>query len=298
MAMRNPVGRTNYEPNSWDVQGDPRETPQGFHSYPAQEQGQKMRVRSETFADHYSQARQFYISQTRTEQRHLENALVFELSKVERPEIRSRMVSHLLNIDSVLAQHVADGLRLQDVPAPAQAAKPTRTDLQPSDALSILKNGPQSFKGRKLGILVTDGVDIALFNALVQSVKDEGATYEVVAPMIGGVQASDGTMIPANQKINGGPSVLYDAVALLISEAGAPLISQEATARDFVADAFAHVKFIGYTQPATVLFDKAGISQSLDDACIALTRPTDAASFIKACRALRFWDREAKVNVV
>ncbi len=86
MAMHNPTTRANYEPNSWGAQGGPRETPQGYHSYPAQESGPKGRVRSESFADHYSQARQFYVSQTPVEQDHMTSALVFELSKVERPE--------------------------------------------------------------------------------------------------------------------------------------------------------------------------------------------------------------------
>jgi len=116
--------------------------------------------------------------------------------------------------------------------------------------------------------------------------------------MIGGVQASDGTLIEAQQKINGGPSVLYDAVTLLLSPDGAKLLAQEATARDFVVDAFAHAKFIGYTQPATALFDKAGVGQNLDAACISLGKPADAAGFIKACAALRFWERESRVSVV
>src|SRR5205807_561477 len=138
----------------------------------------------------------------------------------------------------------------------------------------------------------------AIFNALTQATKNEGATFEVIAPMIGGVQASDGTWINADQKINGGPSVLYDAVALLLSDAGTQLLTQEATARDFVSDAFAHAKFIGYTAPALALFDKVGIRQSLDAACILLDKPSAAADFIKACRALRFWDRESQVSVV
>ncbi len=298
MAMTNPQGRTNFEPNSFGVQNDPRESPEGFHSYPAQESGEKLRIRAESFADHYSQARQFYISQTPTEQNHIISALVFELSKVERPDIRSRVVSHLLNIHDELAQGVVEGLGLKEIPAPAKAAVATRTDLKPSDALSILKNSPQSFKGRKLGILITDGADIKLFNALTQAVASEGATYEVIAPTIGGVKASDGTWIEAQQKVNGGPSVLYDAVVLLFSEAGAKLLSQEATARDFISDAFAHSKFIGYTEAALALFDKAGLRGNMDDGCISINKPADAATFLKACHALRLWERENKVSVV
>jgi len=299
MAMTNPKGRANYEPNSWNVKDDPRESPEvGFRSYPAQENGQKLRIRSESFADHYSQARQFYLSQTPNEQKHIADALTFELSKCERPDIRTRLVSHLLNIDKGLAQKVADGLRLRDMPTPAPAAKPTRMDLQPSAPLSIIKNGPQSFKGRKLGILVTDGADIGLFNALKNALKSEGATFEVIAPQIGGVQASDGTWIDANQKIDGGPSVLYDAVALLLSDAGAGALSNLAPARDFVSDAFAHAKFIGYTQSALSLFERAGIRDSLDAGCIALDNANAAANLIRTCRALRFWERENKVSTI
>ena len=126
MAMHNPKGRANYEPNSWGAAGGPRESPsRGYTSYPEKVEGPKVRARSETFADHYSQARQFYISQTPIEQQHMANALTFELSKVQTPEIRSRMVSHLLNIDEELAKKVGQGLRLKEMPAAAPAAKPT-----------------------------------------------------------------------------------------------------------------------------------------------------------------------------
>lgn len=295
MAMMNPQGRVNYEPNSWDTETGPRESAEvGFRSYPAEEAGPKLRIRPESFADHYSQARQFYISQTDVEQNHIANALVFELSKVEKPAIRSRMVAHLLNIDEDLANMVAAGLGLKSIPEAAQAAQPTRQDLKASDALSILKNAPQSFKGRKLGVLVTDGVDADLFNALKEATEAEGAVVEVIAPVISGVEASDGTWIDAAQKVDGGPSVLYDAVALLISESGAEALLAEPTARDFVADAFAHMKFIGYTEAAEPLLEKSGVS--LDEACVKLDEKADAEQFVETCRALRFWDRRSKMK--
>ena len=150
------------------------------------------------------------------------------------------MVSHLLNIDTDLAKQVADGLRLKEMPKPADAAKPTRKDLKTSPALSILLNGPDSFTGRKVGALVTDGVDIDILKALKAALKAEGALLEIIAPKVGGVEASDGSWIEAKQKIDGGPSVLYDAVALLPSEDGAKNLAKEPAARDFVADAFAH----------------------------------------------------------
>ena len=296
MATMNPKGRVNYEPNSWNGEASgPRESPEkGFHSYPAEEGGQKLRIRSETFADHYSQARQFYISQTETEQNHLVSALVFELSKVERLEIRSRMVSHLLNVHMELAKKVADGLRLKEMPKPADAAKPTREDLKKSPALSIVLNGPESFKGRKMGALVTDGVDIAILKSLQSALKKEGALIEIVAPKIGGVKASDGSWIEAAQRIDGGPSILYDAVALLPSKDGAMALANNAAARDFVADAFAHYKFIGYVEAAMPLFEKAGVADNRDEGFIALKKPADCSTFITECRQLRYWAREAR----
>ncbi|NGZ97791.1 MAG: catalase HPII [Nitrospira sp. WS110] len=295
MAMKNPQGRVNYEPNSWNGQaGGPRESPEkGFRSYPAQEEGPKVRVRSETFADHYSQARQFYISQTEIEQHHIVDAFVFELSKCERVDIRARIVSHLRNVHPDLAKQVAEGLRLKTMPTPAEAARPTCEDLDKSPSLSILLNGPDSFKGRKVGVLVTDGVEVDLFNSLKAAVEAEGAMLEVVAPMVGGVEASDGSWIEAAQKVGGGPSVLYDAVALLPSEEGATMLAKEAAARDFVADAYAHMKFIGYVEAATPLLKKAGVNESRDDGFILLDGSQGGSEFMAACRKIRYWAREA-----
>ncbi|WP_392711099.1 catalase [Rhizobium ruizarguesonis] len=296
MAMRNPVGRVNYQPNSWN-QG-PRESPvQGNRHFPAEEQGPKVRLRAESFADHYSQARQFYISQTPPEQRHIAAALIFELSKVETPVIRERMVSHLMNIDETLASKVGHALGFKSMPKPADAAMPTRQDLEPSPGLSIIERGPKRFEGRKLGILVSDGTDAAIFKALLAEITEQKATFEVIAPKIGGVTLSDGNWIEAHQMIDGGPSVLYDAVALLPSAEGTGDLLKEATARDFVADAFVHCKFIGYVETALPLMQKAGIADSLDEGVIALGAAKDVTTFIKALGKLRIWGREPSVKL-
>ena len=291
MAMHNPRGRANYEPNSWGVQGGPRETPDGYRSYPETVQGPKLRARSETFSDHYSQARQFYISQEPIEQTHIANALTFELSKVETLAIRSRMVSHLLNIDAGLAEAVAKGLRLKEMPAPATAAMPTRQDLKPSPSLSIVKNGPKTFAGRKVGALVTDGVDAGVLAALGKALKAEGAMLKLIAPEVGGVKDSSGTWHDADEKLEGGPSVLFDAVAILPSQEGAALLITLPAARDFVADATAHRKFIAYTVAAAPLLEKAGAA--LDEGFVLLKKAADCAGFVATCRKIRFWDRAA-----
>ncbi len=292
MAFLNPKGRANYEPNSWGAKGGPRESPEhGVTSLPEEAEGPKARLRAESFADHYSQARQFFVSQTAIEQKHIADALVFELSKVERPDIRERMVSHLVNIHPDLANAVAKGLGLSKLPKAANAALATNTKLAPSDALSILKNPPGSFKGRKLGVLITDGIDEALLVALEEAAKKEGATVERIAPAVGGVTAANGTLIPAHHKIDGGPSVLFDAVAILASEDGAKALLALSPARDFVADAYAHYKFIGFTAAAKSLFAKAGLPSKPDKALVPLEKRADAKDFLTACRQLRFWDR-------
>jgi catalase len=296
MAMRNPVGHVNYQPNSFGE--GPRESPQhGFTPFADVEQGAKRRLRPESFADHYSQARQFFISQTEGEQHHIAAALTFELSKVKTPVIRERMVSHLLNIDKTLASKVAAALGLKAMPKPADAAMPTRQDLESSAALSIIENGPERFEGRKLGILVTDGTDASLLKGLKTALTKAGATFEIIAPKVGGAKASDGSWIEADQMIDGGPSVLYDAIALLPAEAAMDDLVQESTARDFVADAFAHCKFIGYVEAVMPLFDKAGIADSLDEGCIALKSSKDVAGFIATLGKLRLWSREPNVKM-
>ncbi|MEQ9441466.1 MAG: catalase [Cyclobacteriaceae bacterium] len=292
MAMHNPKGRANYEPNSWGSNGGPRETPKGFQSYPQEVEGPKLRVRSESFADHYSQARQFYISQTKTEQNHIASAFTFELSRVEREEIRIRMVSHLLNVDEDLAKKVATNLGIKEMPAAAEAAKPTMMDLKESPALSIVKNTPKTFKGRKLGILVSEGTDATLLSELKNKITEAGGMVNIVAPEIGGVMLSDGKKQEVDFMIDGGPSVLFDAVAVLISDKGKDKLLNHPAARDFVADAFAHRKFIGYTEASTALLEKAGIASSLDEACLSLSYPGDVEGFIEKSSALRFWQRE------
>ncbi|MGB3712590.1 MAG: catalase [Erythrobacter sp.] len=301
MAMTNPKGRANYEPNSWgsgDGQEEdrgPRACPMhGFESYPAEVSGPKVRVRSETFADHYSQARQFYVSQTPVEQGHMANALTFELSKVERMDIRKRMVGHLRHIDDGLAQEVADGLGFDEMPDKVPLAREPITDLPESPALSILKNGPGSFKGRKLGIYIADGADAGVVKALKTAAEGAGAMAEIVAPHIAGAKLSDGTMMEADEKIDGGPSVVYDAVAVVMSEASAKRYNTDKPSIDFVNDAFAHAKFIAYVPEVQPLFETAGVWNWMDDGFADVSSGKGAAdSFIETCGKLRFWDRES-----
>jgi catalase len=295
--MTNPKGRVNYEPNSWDPPG-PREDPvAGFRTYPDgqdDQAGPKRRLRPESFADHYSQARQFFDSQTETEQQHIIDAFTFELSKCDSEAIRTRMVAGLRNIGDDLAGPVAEGLGLPGLPGPLPAAREPVRDLPASAALSILANGPDSFTGRKIGILVTDGVDAAKLEEVKSAAEQGKVNVELIAPAVGGVETSDGNHAPADQKIDGGPSVLYDAVVLLASKHGAPALAAQPAVRDFLADAYAHCKFIGYTGDASPLFEAAGLGGLTDDGFVSLDEHS-AADFISRCAKLRFWPRQAAI---
>jgi catalase len=144
-------------------------------------------------------------------------------------------------------------------------------------------------------LLVTDGADARLVAALKAAAAKEGADVAIVAPTISGVDLSDGTHIAADFRINGGPSVLFDSVALVLTADGAAKLCNEATAKDFVSDAFAHLKFVAFNEPATQLFSKAGIAP--DEGFIPMSKPEDASTFLAACRKLRLWPREGKVKM-
>lgn len=287
MAFNNPTGRANYNPNSWGE--GPRESPsKGFHSYPEHLDGDKGRVRSEKFADHYSQAYQFYISQTAIEQQHIVDALTFELSKVENEAIRTRMVAHLLNIDDSLAQKVAAGLGIETLPKPAETRKVREAKMPVSDKLSILKNPPRNFAGRKVGILVEKSASKAIFIALTQAITAENATYTVIAAHVGGVYLDDGTKIPVQEKIGGAPAVLFDSIAVLLAGNNEDFEENPKVA-EFIRDAYHNKKFIGYPKTDVSVFNRLQIT--LDKGFIELSEKKSAEDFIIACRKLRYFDR-------
>jgi catalase len=293
MAMFNPSGRVNYAPNSWLVGRGAAEAPSGgFVSYGEDLSGTKIRARPESFADHYNQARQFYASQAPLERQHIAAAFVFELSKVEKQAIRSRVVAHLLNIDDRLAMNVAEGLRLDALPVPATRVVPARHDLPESPSLSIMRSRPQTFSGRRLGALVTDGVDGGLLRQLEGEFNDVGATIELVAPAIGGIKCEDGAWIEARRSLATAPSVLFDAVAIVVAPQASKEIAKNPFAIAFVADAFAHCKFIAFTADARPLLERALAGSPLDGGCKQVETAMAAAQFAAQCAQLRFWARE------
>jgi catalase len=293
MAVFNPSGRVNYSPNSWlDGRGAAEAQSGGFASYGDELGGTKIRARPQSFADHYNQARQFYVSQSPLERQHIAAAFVFELSKVEMQPIRSRVVAHLLHVDDRLAMNVAEGLRLEAMPAAATRVVPARHDLPESPSLSVMRNPPQTFSGRRVGALVTDGVDGGLLRQLEAELNGVGATLELIAPAIGGIKCEDGAWIPARKSLATAPSVLFDAAAIVVSPQASKDIAKNLAACEFVADAYAHCKFIAYTADARPLLDRALGDRPLDGGCKQVETAIAVAQFAALCSQLRFWARE------
>ena len=295
MQTQVPTGRANYEPNSLAQAGEdggPRaDAKGGFTSFREPVEKEKVRLRSETFADHYSQPRLFFASLATPEQAHLASAIVFELSKVSLEHVRNRVMGNLRNVDEDLAKRVADGLGVALPKKTQAAAEPI--DLKPSPAVRLIGKYPDTLKGRKVGVLVTDGADGAVVKAVQDAAKAAGAAVEIIAPKRGGAQLKDGSTLTADHQLAGAPSVLFDAVALVLSADGCQQLLTEGAAIDFAKDAFGHLKAIGHTPEAQPLLDKAGVEA--DAGVVDLSQGADA--FIKPA-ATRQWDREPKVRTL
>jgi catalase len=289
-----PKGRAAYEPNSLERSG-PREDPQrGFTSVPAREEGQKLRIRPESFADHYTQARLFWSSMTEPERRHIVAAFGFELGKCDSQEIRERMLGHLSVVDGTLAAGVAKKLGLTGRIAPARPAVAPRS-MPPSPALSQYAKAPASLQGRKLGLLVTEGFPSRLHNALRRAAKAEGAQLALIGPHPGPVPDDRGQEVVPDHFLDGAPSVLFDAVVVAPgAETAAELLGQ-AAAIDWVRDAYSHLKTIGCTEQGRELLDRAGLPDADDEGLVFLERG-QVNEFIEQAKRHRHWARESRVR--
>ncbi|GAA4863073.1 catalase [Luteimonas vadosa] len=296
MQMQVPKGRVNYEPSSLDPTSA-RATPAGFRSFAERVAAQdgddaaKGRIRPESFADHYSQARQFYRSQTAPEQAHMASALVFELSKVETAHVREAIVGHMRHIDEDFARRVADGLGMTKLPPAPAAAVPTE-DRPKSPALQIIGKMKDTLHGRSVGILVHDGSDAAAVKTLRKAAEAAGAMVKIVAPKLGGAKLDDGKQLPADGQLAGTPSVLFDAVALVLSDEAGKMLAKEAAAVDWVRDAYGHLKAIAADAGAQAVLKAAGIGKDA-----GVVGADDSKGFIAAAKT-RQWEREKKVRML
>ena len=287
-----PTGRANYEPNSLAEAGEdsgPRAEPEsGFSTFTENaernEPENKLRIRAELFADHYSQAGLFYRSQTESEQSHIASAIVFELSKVALAHVRERVISRLRNVDETLAERVAAGLALK-LPKKAAAAREP-VEMAPSDALSIQKNALETLEGRKVGILFDEGSDKKALDDLKSAIEKSGGSAFLVAPKVGALKLKGGTL-EADGQLAGSPSVLFDAVASILMPEAAEKLTTQAAAVQWFMDAYGHCKTIAHCPGTQAILDKAGVEK--DDGVV----PIDEFAGVGA---RRHWAREPRIR--
>jgi len=281
----------------------------GFTSYAERIDAQKIRERSPSFFDHFSQATMFFNSQSAVEQNHIVKALRFELGKVETPPIRERMLALLAQVDKTLAKKVADGLGLtipakldlpmnMNVPADGDPKKfqPKRAkvDMGTSPVLSMLNNLGDAVKTRKVAFLVGDGFDDTSLLEMKKALLTAGAQAMTVAPHLGVLMGQEGEVVKADFSLLTASSVLFDAVYVPAGQASIDSLLQENESTNFVLEAYRHCKTIGAAGAGVELLRAAGLHDAepgviVEDGDINAL----AAGFIEAMSLHRHWGRES-----
>lgn len=293
-------GRANYEPNSIDG-GWPKETPPaaqggGFESYPERVEGYKIRNRSESFGDHFSQATLFWNSMSAPEKEHIIGAYTFELGKVERVFIRERQVNEILaNIDLELARRVAENLGLTVPNAPS--VPPKTPTPQSSPALSLMNHAPGNIKSRKVAVLVADGVDGAAIAAFKAKLAEQGAMLKLIGPTPAPVTTAEGQKLVIDGPMDGLPSILFDALFVPGGAQAVALLEKSGDARHYLLEAYKHLKPIAVLGAARPLLTSLNLTP---DAGLLEGDDVDAVfgAFVQALGQHRVWDREAAAKAV
>ncbi|CEJ69392.1 Catalase HPII [Chryseobacterium oranimense G311] len=308
-------GKVSYEPNSIGG-GCPFQAMMSEGGFTSQEErvsGEKVRKRSQSFVDHYSQAKLFYNSQSAPEQIHIQNALVFELSKVTIPEIRERMVGQLAFIDDTLANKVAGKLGVkvkklkqpnQSIPADADPAELQSEEREPktrvSEALSMKNTIKDTIKSRKIGFIAANGADGTLLNGLKTKLEAEGAKVELIAPSLAPIKTTDGSLIPKHS-LTSIASVCFDALYISAGEKSAQELmgpENKHLSLRFINEAYKHCKAIYFGNGTDALYDNSNIAmkQHEDPAVIVEKDGGSDEQFIKAVAAHRVWELEQERN--
>ncbi|MFZ3076011.1 MAG: catalase, partial [Psychrobacter glacincola] len=289
MQMQVPKTRVLYEPQSLDPTRPRESVKKGFASFAETlDDGVKGRVRAESFADHYSQPRMFYRSQTAVEQAHIASAYAFELGKVDTAHVRSRTLSHLRNIDEDLASRVAKALGME-LPEAAKAAAPIQ-DMEVSPAVRTIGLSPKSLKGRMIGILVAEGSKHSEIEKYEKAAQAQGASVKIIAPNKE-VKLDDDTIIQADERVAGGPSVMFDAVVSIIMPDQAKKLAKDSATLDWFTDAYVHCKAISYCGAT----DEFILSKLPIEKDAFVTPLSDVDVFIENAKS-RLWEREPKVR--
>jgi len=286
----------------------------GFSSYQERVDGVKIRNRSQSFRDHFSQATLFFNSQSETEKLHIIKALTFELGKVEREPIRERMVGLLNQVDDTLAKQVADGLGMEvplkpeypmnhSFPADANPDdyQPTqvKSQLEKSDALSMVGTVKNTIKTRQIAFLIADGVDDEALNAMKAALETEEAVVKIISPKLGKIEGTSGKKTKVDQSFLTASSVLFDAVYVPGGDQSIQNLLKEPASKCFLSEAWKHCKPIAVSLEGMDLlrlsfnFDHInGNEKNNRKESIGLLIEPQPEIFIKAISFHRFWERE------
>lgn len=310
------AGQSSYHPNTTGG-GCPfqaKAAEGGFVSYHERIDAQKVRARSQSFFDHFSQATLFFNSQSMPEKNHIVDAFRFELGKLETPAIRERVLGMLTQVDQTLAEKVAEGLGMpvskpaenlnQNIPADGNPAEFQPFDVHPelkiSKALSMADTIKDTIKTRQVAILAADGIDDDSLNTMKRALESAGAQTKIVAPHLGFIASANGKRIKVDQSFLTSASVLFDAVYVPDGGKSAALLQGEPDAVHFVNEAYKHCKAIAANGAGAKLIGISAVGAKLQREGKTGEKRFEAgvlidcipSDFIKAIAQHRFWERE------
>lgn len=310
------MGRVNYHPNSLGG-GCPYQakiSEGGFSSFNERIDAHKIRGRSESFNDHFGQAKLFFNSQTSTEKSHIVKALRFELGKVETTAIRIRMLGLLSQIDQKLAEQVAKGLGTK---VPAEPETPMNHGVSPenemgtqesrtveqsvtsSNALTMINNPTNSdtIASRRVAIICAAGVsEVCVANMKAALLKEDAKGF-IIAPHLGSLPTEENGAIAVDLSFLTASSVLFDAV-YIPHGSNAATLSNNDDVNEFLNDAYKHCKVIAADGEGQKVITGSYFASKIDknDGGIILTNDKGshqfAQQFIAAMSKHRFWERE------
>lgn len=316
--MRQTINKSKvaYEPNTL-ANGCPFQAKMlegGFASYAEKIDAKKIRGRSPSFFDHFSQATLFYHSQSEAEQNHLVAALSFELGKVEREDIKVRVLGLLSQVDPSLASRVSDAIGVSvpkkleepinrsygaDTDPKTCQPKSVHPTLKKSEALSMSHTRKDSIKTRQIAILVAEGVDEKSVEMMKKALLSEGAVVKIIAPKLGTVKGLGGNALKVDQSFLTTSSVLFDAVYVPGGAAAIKTLSSETDALQFIDEAYKHCKAIALDGEAIDLFRACYAGKFLSDkispkalSSMGVIINGSPKEFIQAIAQHRFWMRE------
>ncbi|MXV61267.1 catalase [Natronorubrum sp. JWXQ-INN-674] len=299
-------GKASYKPNSID-DDQPAEASAsegGYEHHAEKIDGKKIRNRSESFENHFTQAKLFWNSMTEPEKENIVDAAHFELGKVDRVEIRERMVYDIFNnVDHEFAKRVAEGIGIDP---PEEPGDQHQDHDRSSDALSMVAGEPESIATRKIAFLVDDGFEDEHLEAVTDALEERDASVEVVSKVLGEKSAADGGSVEADKHHVASGSIMYDAVFVPGGNESVETLLEQGDAKHFVAEAFKHKKPIGAFGEGTELLEAVDLPEVeiaddgetvvADGVVTCRDGDTDEfiESFVEAIAEHRHWDRSPK----